>query len=194
MVLDKPHDPESVRKKESTMYEPKATGRTSIVLNEAISFSLITTSPILLWFYLIAYQYFDASLSSAVASFLSEGVFFFSSRLPYPTVVSTTAYLAWVLFQAALYIFIPARLHRAPRTPGGRQLLYKLNGLRAWALTVLAAATIAYYRLIDPMFIADNLTGLFATANLYCIVLIGVFYVKARTRPDNEGDTLLTGK
>lgn len=176
------------------MYEPKATGGISLVVNEAISFVLVTTSPLLLCFYLVAYQDFNASLSSAAAALISEGFHFFLSRLPSATFSSIAAYLGWVLFQAALYIFIPAPQHRGPRTPGGRRLLYRLNGLRAWALTIAAAAAAAYIGLVDPAVIAKNWASLFAAANLYCFGLIAVFYLKARTSPDDKGDTFLTGK
>ena len=175
------------------MYEPKATGWAS-VFNEVISFSLITTTPIFLLFYLTAGQDFDASLSSTAAALLSEGPSFFSSRWPSPTVAAITGYLVWVLVQAILYSFTPAPLHRAPRTPGGRRLLYRLNGLRAWALTVAAASAAAFYGVVDPAVIAKNWVALFATVNLYVLALVGVFYVKARTCPDDPGDTWLTGK
>jgi 7-dehydrocholesterol reductase len=176
----------------SEMYEPKATGWAG-VLNEVVSFLLITTSPILLWFYLIAWQDFDASLSSAATALLSEGSSFLSSRWPSPTVATTAGYILWVLVQATLYTCIPAPLHRAPRTPGGRRLLYRLNGLRAWALTVAAASAAAYYGLFDPAVIAKNWVALFATVNLYAFALVGVFHIKARTSPDHPGDTWLTG-
>ncbi|KJZ74771.1 hypothetical protein HIM_05888 [Hirsutella minnesotensis 3608] len=170
------------------MYEPTATDRASIVLDEALSFGIIVGSPLFLFlFYWITYHDFGASLTSAARALVSEGLHtFFVTRLPYPTIASTVGYALWVLSQAALYHYLPGRLHRAPRTPGGRRLLYKLNGLRAWMLTVGAAAAASYWALPDPTFIARHWGGLLATANLYCIALIVVFYIKARAKPDTH--------
>jgi 7-dehydrocholesterol reductase len=176
------------------MYEQRATGWASVVVNEFFSFQLIATSPILDWFVLIAYQDFDASLSSACKALLSEPLLFVSSRLPAITVTSIAAYFSWVVFQAILYVFVPGPLHQAPRTPGGRRLVYRLNGFCAWALTVALAVGASFTGLIDPAFLAKHWATALATATLYSFALIGIFYVKARVAPDNEGDTLLTGK
>ena len=67
------------------------------------------------------------------------------------TATSITCYLSWVVFQACLYVFVPGRLHQAPRTPGGRRLFYRLNGHGAWALTVALAVGVSYAGLVDPV-------------------------------------------
>lgn len=176
------------------MYEPKITSRAASVCNELISFVLITTSPLLLWLYLVAYQDFEASLSSTIAAILHGKFEFITSRLPFVTGQSIATYSGWVLLQAILYAWLPGPDHLAPRTPGGRRLVYKLNGLRAWLLTVVGFTLVSYYGFIDPAFIAKNWASLWATANFYCFALIAVFFIKARTSPDNKGDTLITGK
>jgi 7-dehydrocholesterol reductase len=105
---------------------------------------------------------------------------------PSPT-TSIAAYLAWVVFQAVLYVFLPGPLHQAPRTPGGRRLLYRLNGFRAWALTVAVAAGASFAGLVDPAVIAKHWATVLATAVLYSCALLGVFAIKARVSPDNLG-------
>jgi 7-dehydrocholesterol reductase len=176
------------------MYEPKATGWASVVVNEFVSLQLIASSPLVDWFVSISYDDFDSSLYSASEALLSEPFSFFTSRLPTVTATSIAAYLAWVVFQALLYVFVPGPLHQAPRTPGGRRLLYRLNGFRAWALTLALAACVCYAGLVDPALIAKHWTATLATAVLYSSALIGIFWVKARVAPDDKGDTLLTGK
>jgi 7-dehydrocholesterol reductase len=176
------------------MYEPKATSWASVVGNEMLSLQLIASSPILDWFVAVSYDDFDSSLASASKALLAEPVSFFTSRLPAITATSIAAYLSWVVFQACLYVFVPGRLHQAPRTPGGRRLFYRLNGLRAWALTVALAAAASFASLVDPALIAKHWTTMLATATVYSFALIAVFYVKARVAPDDKGDTLLTGK
>ncbi|CRK23186.1 hypothetical protein BN1723_002944 [Verticillium longisporum] len=175
------------------MYEPTSTKWTDVYLNEAISLLLITTCPLFLLFYWITYQDFGVSISSSAEALISDGILNFLARCPRPTVASTTAYAAWILSQAALYHALPGPLHRGPRTPGGRQLLYRLNGFYAWMLTIGIAAVATFGRLIDPTYIARHWGDLLATANVYCAALIVIFYVKARLKPDNAGETLLTG-
>ncbi|KAK4250716.1 ergosterol biosynthesis ERG4/ERG24 family-domain-containing protein [Corynascus novoguineensis] len=126
------------------MYEPRATSHAGVVVNELMSFQLIATSPILDWFVMIVHQDFDWWLSAASRAFLPKPLSFFSSRLLPVTTTSVAAYLSWVIFQAILYHFVPGRLHQAPRMPGGRRLIYKLNGLNAWLLTVILGAWVSY--------------------------------------------------
>ncbi|KAG7102331.1 hypothetical protein HYQ44_018141 [Verticillium longisporum] len=175
------------------MYEQTLKEWTDVYLNEAISLLLITTCPLFLLFYWITYQDFGVSISSSAEALVSDGILKFLARCPSPTAASTTAYAAWVLSQAALYHVLPGPLHRGPRTPGGRQLLYRLNGFHAWILTIGIAAAATFCRLIDPTYIARHWGDLLATANVYCVALIVIFYVKARLKPDNVGETLLTG-
>ncbi|KAF3106064.1 7-dehydrocholesterol reductase [Orbilia oligospora] len=175
------------------MYEPKATGRNQVVFNEIVSCLLITICPVSMLFYLITFQDFGASLLLSSATLLSEGPSFFTSRFPRFTKASIVIYLSWVAVQAALYISLPGSLHKAPRTHGGRQLLYKLNGLSAWFVTVGGAVILSYFRVIDPTFIAEHWGGLLAAANFYCVALISIFYIKAHIMPDTESETLITG-
>ncbi|KAK4144898.1 7-dehydrocholesterol reductase [Dichotomopilus funicola] len=175
------------------MYEPRATGWVSVIINELVSFQIIATCPLLDWFVCIAYDDFDSSLLSASEALLSEPLSFFTSRLPTVTATSIAAYLGWVVFQALLYVFVPGPLHQAPRTPGGRRLFYRLNGFWAWILTLAIAAYASYAGFLDPALLAKHWTTLLATALVYSSALIGIFYIKARVAPDDKGDTLLTG-
>lgn len=170
-------------------------GGQHMLFNEIASFFLVTGSPLFLAFYQIAYQDFDASLELAARSLVEEGpVSFFAGRTPRPTASTIAVYLGYVSWQAVLYKFLPGPLHAAPRTVGGRRLLYRLNGLATWAVTILVAAACSYLSLIDPTYIANNWGPLLATANLYSMALIAVFWLKARIAPDLESETFLTGK
>lgn len=177
------------------MYERRATKNNDIVFDEVTSFVLITTSPLLLLFYWITYHYFDASITSAASELLSNNPLdFFFSRIPQLTRASVLAYSLWVIVQALLYVYVPGQLHIAPRTPGGRQLRYKLNGLRSWILSVGGATMLCYNGILDPAFIAIHWGDLLMTANAYCLILVLTFWIKARIRPDHQGDTLITGE
>lgn len=176
------------------MYEPRAVTGNDIIVNEAISFILVMGSPLFALFYWVTYQYFDASLASATTALLSEGLSdFFLPRIPHMTWASAAAYLLWVLFQALLYVYVPGPIYLAPRTPGGRQLTYKLNGFRAWVISVGGAGMASYYGVLNPSVIAVYWGHLLAAANIYSLLLLWLFQIKARVKPDNEGDTLFTG-
>ncbi|CAK1354642.1 unnamed protein product [Cercospora beticola] len=172
----------------------KDKGGQHMLFNEIASFLLVTGSPLFLAFYQIAYQDFDASLEIAVRSLMEEGpVSFFASRTPRPTASTIAVYLGYVGWQAVLYAFLPGPLHAAPRTVGGRRLLYRLNGLAAWSVSIVVAAACSYLSLIDPTYIANNWGPLLATANLYSGALVAIFWLKARISPDLESETFLTG-
>ncbi|KAF2206635.1 hypothetical protein CERZMDRAFT_115644 [Cercospora zeae-maydis SCOH1-5] len=165
-----------------------------MLFNEIASFLLVTSSPLFLAFYQIAYQDFDASLTLAGKSLMKEGPnAFFTGRTPRPTTSTIAVYLGYVVCQAVLYNHLPGPLHAAPRTIGGRRLLYRLNGLAAWAVTVAVASICSYFLLIDPAYVAKNWGEFLATANLYSGILVAVFWVKARISPDVESETFLTG-
>ncbi|KAH6971451.1 7-dehydrocholesterol reductase [Ilyonectria sp. MPI-CAGE-AT-0026] len=176
------------------MYERQATEKKDIVFDKVTSFVLITTSPLFLLFYWITHHYFDASITSAASELISNNPFdFFSSRIPQLTKASVLAYSLWVIVQALLYVYVPGKLHIAPRTPGGRQLKYRLNGLRVWILSVGGAAMLCYNGILDPAFIAIHWGNLLMTANAYALILVLTFWIKARIKPDHQGDTLITG-
>lgn len=180
---------------QSSMYERRATEKKDIVFDEVTSFVLITTSPLFLIFNWITYHYFDASITSAAFELLSNNPFdFFFSRVPQLTRASILAYSLWVIVQALFYMYVPGQLHIAPRTPGGRQLRYKLNGLRVWILSVGGAAMLCYNGILDPAIIAIHWGDLLMTANAYALILVLTFWIKARVRPDHQGDTLIIGE
>lgn len=177
------------------MYERRATKKNDIVFDEVTSFVLISTSPPFLLFYWITYHYFDASIASAASELLSNNPFdFFFSRIPQLTKASVLAYSLWIIIQALLHVYVPGQLHIAPRTPGGRQLRYKLNGLRVWILSVGGAAMLCYNDILDPAFIAIHWGDLLMAANAYALILVLTFWIKARIKPDHQGDTLITGE
>ncbi|KAH8890445.1 7-dehydrocholesterol reductase [Thozetella sp. PMI_491] len=176
------------------MHKQRTMRWANVVGQEVACFLLVVTCPLFNLFFWISYQYFGASLSTCWAALVAEGPSFFLSRLPYPTKSSVSSYLFWILLQGLLYLFLPGPIHRGSRTPGGRQLQYKLNGLSAWVCTTAIALVASHSQLIDPAFIAENWGSILTTANIYCFILICIFSIKAHMRPDNAEDTFLTGR
>jgi hypothetical protein len=164
-------------------------------LTVVISFVLCTTTPFVVIYYWIAYQYFDTSIVTAARVACSEGLFqFFITRFPHSSGNAVFGYAAWLAFQAIMYIYLPGREALGPVTPAGRRLRYKLNGLAAWVATIALWALGAISGIIDPAYIAKNWEGLIWTTNVFSVVVVILFHMKARLMPDNKAETFITGK
>lgn len=164
-------------------------------LIEITSLILCTTTPFVVIYYWITYEYFGTSIITAARVAYSEGLFrFFINRFPQPSRNAVFGYAAWLAFQALLYVYLPGREALGPITPGGRRLRYKLNGLAAWGATVAVWTLGAISGNIDPTWIAKNWEGLIWTTNAFAVVAVILFQIKARTIPDNKAETFITGK
>jgi 7-dehydrocholesterol reductase len=88
-----------------------------------LSFGIVTLCPCLVIFTWIALEKFDGSLTDAGLSLLSYGIFeymlLYGPRFCLP---AFTAYIAWFLFQAGLYSYLPSPLRTGQLTPGGHLL------------------------------------------------------------------------
>ncbi|KAB8079703.1 ergosterol biosynthesis ERG4/ERG24 [Aspergillus leporis] len=163
-------------------------------LTVVISFVLCTTTPFVVIYYWIAYQYFDTSIVTAARVACSEGLFqFFITRFPHSSGNAVFGYAAWLAFQAIMYIYLPGREALGPVTPAGRRLRYKLNGLAAWVATIALWALGAISGIIDPAYIAKNWENLIWTTNVFSVVVVILFHMKARLMPDNKAETFITG-
>lgn len=164
------------------------------LLREVACFFLLLPTPAFLHFYWIAYSVFDASLVSAAQALSQEGPrHFFLTHLPDWNIDTAYIYADWLLFQAFLFVTLPGPSAVAPRTPGGRALVYTLNGLSAWFITVLLSCVGSYFGIINLAYIAENWDSFLVTASGWCLLLVFTFQVKARLYPDDVGDTLITG-
>ncbi|KAI9927473.1 hypothetical protein MW887_003087 [Aspergillus wentii] len=106
---------------------------------------------------------------------------------------SILAYAIWTLFQAVLFTFLPGSLELGLPTPSGKRLSYKINGLAAWVVT-LGSMVVAHYTGLVPMtFIADHWEGLVWTVNIYSLVALVIFHLKAYCWPDSPEDDTSTG-
>ncbi|KAE8373974.1 ergosterol biosynthesis ERG4/ERG24 [Aspergillus bertholletiae] len=161
---------------------------------EIISFVLCTTSPLVVIYYWIAYHYFDTSIVTAARAAYSEGpVQFFAIRLPRSSLNAILGYTTWLAIQAILYVYLPGSKALGPITPAGRRLEYKLNGLAAWGATIALWAVGSSFGIIDPAWIAKNWGGLIWTTNVFCVIAVALFHIKAQILPDNEAETFITG-
>ena len=156
--------------------------------------SIMLCCPILVIYLWVSLQSFGGSLTGAWDSMVSNGpVAFFHRYGPRPDGKSSLGYIAWLLFQAALYQFLPSKLSTGQLTPAGNLLKYRTNGLLAWAVTHILFGIFAFAGYIDPAILARNWEGLLVSANVFGFLLSGIAYAKACLAHTHEGDRTFRG-
>jgi 7-dehydrocholesterol reductase len=157
----------------------------------------MTFCPILVTFIWITLEHFDGSIFAALTTLAEspEGFLATASRyLPQWDRKVTLAYAGWILFQAALYTFLPGTIGDGQRTPAGYKLEYKLNGLLAWIVTIATTAIASAAGWIDPATLAKKWENMICTLNLFGLLVSLAFYVKARIYPSHARDRKFSGK
>jgi 7-dehydrocholesterol reductase len=151
--------------------------------------------PLLVIFYWISLSSFHGSLSEAYNSMSESGpANFFSQYAPRPSLEASVGYGVWLMFQAALYQFLPSVLSSGQLTPAGNLLKYRTNGLLAWSITHALFAAFSLHGTLDPAILARNWEGLLLVTNVYGFILTGVAYAKAHFSPSHEKDRKFSGK
>ncbi|KAJ3107369.1 7-dehydrocholesterol reductase [Phlyctochytrium planicorne] len=118
----------------------------------------------------------------------------FSAFLPTPTPEGFMLYFGWLLFQAALYTFLPGPIGYGQTTPAGHTLEYVVNGLLAWFVThVLYFGASLGFGLFDGALVHDYWGPLLVAANCYGYFLTLFCYVKAHTFPSHPADRKFSG-
>jgi 7-dehydrocholesterol reductase len=155
---------------------------------------IMILSPLLVIFSWVTLSQYQGSLFNSTIAMYSMGPSHFIVRYsPIPSVQIFGVYALWLLFQAALYNFLPARLSTGQLTPAGYLLRYHTNGLSAWILTHIALGLGVFHRLIDPTWIAKNWSGLLVAINAYGFLLSAFAYVKAYVAPTHSEDRKFSG-
>ena len=118
---------------------------------------------------------------------------YFKTYAPAAEVKASVGYAAWILFQTALYQFLPSKLSTGQLTPAGYLLNYRTNGLLAWVVTHLLFFGLSFSGHINPAILARNWEGLLVAANVFGFILSGIAYAKAHLSPTHEGDRKFSG-
>mmetsp|Transcript_95809 Transcript_95809/g.270861 ORF Transcript_95809/g.270861 Transcript_95809/m.270861 type:complete len:477 (+) Transcript_95809:82-1512(+) len=84
-----------------------------------------------------------------------------------PTWKAIGAIAIWIVFQAAMEIFIPAKIVEGVTLKNGRKLKYPMNGLVCFFLSHAACYVVCWLGLLSPYFVWSNLGAL-----LTCSVII----------------------
>jgi 7-dehydrocholesterol reductase len=168
---------------------PKPTWSASIS-----SLGIMVLSPILVVFTWITLSQYNGSLSHSILSLCSGNPWDFMLRnSPTPSFQAIEIYAIWILTQAALYNYLPAKLSTGQLTPAGYLLRYYTNGFTAWLLTHVVFGLAVLFQTIDPAWIAKNWSGLIVASNIYGMLLSMFVYVKAFLAPTHAEDRKFSG-
>ncbi|PQE18972.1 7-dehydrocholesterol reductase protein [Rutstroemia sp. NJR-2017a WRK4] len=156
--------------------------------------SIMLICPLIVIFYWITLSSFGGSLLSAYKSMLVAGpASFLWQYAPRGNLRASIGYASWLLFQAALYQFLPTKLSTGQLTPAGHLLKYRTNGLSAYIVTHVLFVALSYAGILDPAILAKNWEALLVCANVYGFLLSGFAYLKACISPTHEGDRKFSG-
>lgn len=162
--------------------------------NNVAAAAMVVGCPLWMVINWVALEHHGGSLTQTIQCFTSKGLYQLGLRyLPRPSCSAFFGYALWLLWQAALYGYLPGRRCFGQRTPGGHLLDYTTNGLIAWALTHLLFLAASVLGLIDPAIIAKTWQGLLVAANTYGFVLAFMAQMKGYYAPSFIEDRKLSG-
>lgn len=156
--------------------------------------AIIAFCPLLVIVAQIALIHFEGGILDALFAIpklgLGEYVRLYAPR---PTTAGFRIYGLWLLFQVALYRFLPAARCYGQTTPAGHLLAYNVNGLSAWAVSHLAYAIAVFNGWMDPAIVAKNWLPLIIAFNVYGYLLTSFAWVKAHWFPTHSEDRKFSG-
>lgn len=156
--------------------------------------AIMLLCPILVIVFAIALSDFNGSITTTLWTMATQNPIEFAILYsPRPTMEAMLGYAAWVLFQAALYLWLPGQTGYGQRTPAGHLLPYRVNGIQAWVLTHALAAGAVYLGYLDGALIAKHWGGLMVAMNVYGYFLTGISYLKALVDPTHPDDRKFSG-
>ncbi|KAH9208748.1 ergosterol biosynthesis ERG4/ERG24 [Leptodontidium sp. 2 PMI_412] len=118
----------------------------------------------------------------------------FSANAPQLSMNVSLGYFAWVMFQAAIYQYLPVRnLSMGQLTPAGNILEYRTNGLGAWIISHCGFLALSYFGYVNPAILARNWQSLLLSLNVYGFLLSAFAYWKAHAMPSHQGDRKFGG-
>lgn len=168
---------------------------------------LISTTPLMVFYFFISFAYFDCSLVAplwqAWKGELTAPQLW--QMLPPISFQAFLLYGVWFSLQVVLAVRVPDRLgrfvpgyfggrHEGAVTPAGNKLVYEINGLQAWLITHVLFVVFSFgLGVFSPTIIFDHWGELLWVVNI-CGNLLAVFaYVKAHRFPTHAEDCKSSG-
>ena len=163
-------------------------------IRSLVSASPVWLAPLTTLSFFVTLSHFDGSLSKFVAASFEEGFLpVLTGHGPHLSLKGTIAYTCWIVLQAGLYQYLPGPINTGQRTPAGRLLAYRTNGLWAWIITHVLYIALCWLGVLDPGFIPRNWGGLVAAMNLAGFLLSAFALVKAYLKPTHPDDRKFSG-
>ena len=158
--------------------------------------SLVLTTVLFTLLIFISLQHFHGSILDTIRDLLASPspTAFVSHFFPRLTTRAVAIYTGWVFLQVLLNSLLPGRVVRGAQTPGGNRLLYTINGLLSWAVTLGLFVGVAWtYGVHSVAALADNWDGVLVAANIYGIAISALAWVKGHVSPTCMKDRRLSG-
>lgn len=160
---------------------------------------IITTTPLLVFYFYFACTYFQGSLLEPITVLLTQpGALW--QLLPSLNTSALQVYAIWFALQLVLAVFLPDLFHKflpgyaggiqfGSVTPAGNKLKYNINGLQAWAIShalfFLGAWPLGWF---SPTIIADHWGSFLIITNLVGYAIAIFVYAKAYISPSHKED------
>ena len=159
------------------------------------SLAIVVLCPVWIITNWIAVEHFNGSLQDMLSTALTNGPISLAVHFsPRPSTAALLGYGAWIVFQAALFTWLPGPISLGQLTPAGNLLKYRTNGLLAWSVTLAIELLAAVFGIIDLAVIANHWEGLLVVANAYGALLSVFCLIKAHLSPSHPGDRKFSGR
>jgi len=154
-----------------------------IVHTTALPLLLMIGCPAVVFVLQSAFRNYGGSLSAFSEDLSLANL---SLLLPRPTSTACVMVLVFIALQALLLALIPGRIHAGPVTPAGEHMTYKINGLRAWAITNGLFLAGWHWRWFSPTLVYDHFPEILAVCCLGSFLFCALLLVKGVWFPSGK--------
>lgn len=128
------------------------------------------------------------SLSSVGNEIVTKGPMYFLSNVwptPFdPYAMKIIAY--YMAFELFLMRFVPGKVFKATPTSSGHIPVYNANGVQCYLITIAAVFGLAYFDIMKPGDVYDNMGKLLSSMNLFAIAFCIMLTIKGLHFPSTK--------
>jgi 7-dehydrocholesterol reductase len=169
--------------------DEKSWGSGGLFGNRALgSLLLLMVTPIFvltLWYTCAEH---DGSFLSVINEVVTQGPIYFLSKVwptPFdPYAVKMIGY--YMIFELFLMRCVPGKVFKATATPSGHIPVYNANGVQCYVITIVTLFALAYYGILKPGDIYDNMGKLLSSMNLFALAFCAFLTMKGLTFPSTK--------
>lgn len=108
------------------------------------------------------------------------------ARIPGPTAAAVILYGSWFLFQSALQIFAPGKIHEGVPLSDGTRLKYKMNGWFSFWITIGTAILVVALGWVPATIFYDHFGPLLTTVNIFATAFAIFLYFHGKASKSLE--------